>query len=354
MSNQLIYNRNTLSIDWFTFVSFVDDPEGVIKLLGLESLDWVSVPYAVNGYMYALRALDIIIAFGVPDGYGGDSARDSVCVSMSGSGCRSFEHFSSLPDCWYSIFTHCMSDPESYHVTRLDIAYDDYIGILNFSSLIDSKRNWLTHIRSRFHQANTELIEKGAIDPAFTLYFGSKKSELYFRIYDKAKEQHVDYHWIRWECVFRRQRAHAFLLQLLGSCSIGKSFFGVINNYINFIDPDSIRKNKSRAVLQPWFKRFLNNARKIRLYSKKPMLPSAERNRDWLIRQTVPAFAVWLGTYGASDIQNELLRAYKDGRFKAKHQYLIDDFRARAGAPPPDPHDPSYTDIFGTVLLKGS
>ena len=70
-----------------------------------------------------------------------------------------------------------------------------------------------------------ETKEKGFEHPAKTVYFGSAKSEVRFRIYDKAQERGgLGYHWVRFEMQLRRERAFNFLVSEL---VLGERFCGV-------------------------------------------------------------------------------------------------------------------------------
>lgn len=59
--------------------------------------------------------------------------------------------------------------------------------------------------------AKSALQDKDILKGGFTQYVGTKTSETYTRIYDKAAEQKTDYRWVRIETVYQGDRAEASL-----------------------------------------------------------------------------------------------------------------------------------------------
>ena len=83
--------NNRILIDYFTFVSKIDDERTIIRLLGLEDLPFEEAP-GLYFYSKSLRYENkIIILFGghkFKDANGKICMDNNVCVQMSGKGCR--------------------------------------------------------------------------------------------------------------------------------------------------------------------------------------------------------------------------------------------------------------------------
>jgi len=90
---------------------------------------------------------------------------------------------------------------------------------------------------------STELLEAGdclttarrfplwrELGMGYTQYFGTKSSQIYTRVYDKAKEQGIDGDWTRVETVFQSRRAILAGEQILK----GKSILSLIRGHVDF------------------------------------------------------------------------------------------------------------------------
>ena len=133
-----------------------------------------------------------------------------ACLDMSGQGCRSFEEYGTGDfDGLFRLF----QQGEGYHVTRLDVAFDDHSGILDIQRLFRDSDNQDgdQQFVSKFRKSRIEKEFKDG-RPGITVYHGSKKSAVLIRIYDKAAERGLpeDQHWVRVELQLRDERAEAF------------------------------------------------------------------------------------------------------------------------------------------------
>lgn len=99
--------------------------------------------------------------------------------------------------------------------TRLDYSLDITHSNFNARGCVQHLRNGLvrTHSQSAL-QVHDEF--KGG----FTQYLGTKTSETYTRIYDKAMEQKTDFSWTRVETVYQGARAEASLAAYLQHKSV--------------------------------------------------------------------------------------------------------------------------------------
>lgn len=102
--------------------------------------------------------------------------------------------------------------------TRIDLAKDDYEGILNIEEIYNKIKN--SEITTRFRNYSVysgevySAIESGKIGSNVsgkTIYLGNlKDSNTLVRIYDKGAKEKTKFHWIRVEYQFRRKVADQY------------------------------------------------------------------------------------------------------------------------------------------------
>lgn len=225
MSNNLS-SENLLLIDWFSFTIKNTDLDYIKSWLGLSDLSWI-LTKGSRGYKDKYYYNGINIHFN-------GQANMGVWVEFSGQGCRCFEDFSSLG--WHALIDACLLNPD-IHVTRLDIAFDDYSGLLPLEQIMLDTKNECFVSRSRWWEVVYSSVGS-------SLYIGSPKSMIRFRFYDKAAERGFENgsHWIRLELQLRDERAENFLAL---SSDFTYNFYSVLNNYLRFVSP-SPDSNKSR------------------------------------------------------------------------------------------------------------
>lgn len=287
--------------DWFTMTSKIDSPSTIVELLGLTDAQWLP-SYGRHGYRQKIVFSHIEIHFDNPN-YPG------IMLDMSGQGCRALDEYGHCD--WSVLFQLCNGDPENYHCTRLDVAYDDRgeDGVLpDLSFLAEETRQH--HYCSRFQKAViTETVEgKGGI----TIYFGSNQSELCFRIYDKSQERadNVDAdaeqlgHWVRFEITLRRERAQEFIK--LPFDQLGKSFIGVINNYVRYTESYEDRHNRARAKTADWWLHFVETLEKISLYTPTNTEYSLDKAKVYCYGQAGNTVSALIDIMGVEQFMKEL------------------------------------------------
>lgn len=248
-------NNNKVIIDWLSFTSKIDSKESIIEMLGLQNCTFLSMNGA-RGYKDRLYFECISIHYNGREDMG-------LWCELSGQGCRNFETYGNGN---YDFVFDCIKDNSNeMNITRLDVAYDDFDGLLNMDKLIADviAQNYVSPTR----RWNVQIGSEGN-----SITIGSMKSDILIRIYDKAMERGMTdgTHWIRCEIQLRRERAEQFAFN---SESIGKKYVGVLNNYLRFIQPDSATR-KERCATADYWSDFLESAEKIHLYEK----PGAEYN----------------------------------------------------------------------------
>lgn len=257
--------ENRILIDWLSFTLKTYDIEtglaydltDVLELLGMT--EYSNRFEEIQGfYGYHKR----LYFEGISIHYLSDTS-STILIEMSGSGCRAFETFSNTD---FSFLFSFLYKNDFANVTRLDIAYDDFNGVLQKQNFIDcvSSKRYIT----RFKSISSEI---SYTSDDWTLYFGSKKSDIMFRIYDKSAERDVKDkipHWIRLEIQLRDKLATEFLCKVIeNDYNIGHIFKGVFHNYIRFCKPTK-DKTKQRWKMEDWYIAFLDSAEKISIWTK--------------------------------------------------------------------------------------
>lgn len=244
----------------------------VKSILGL--LDYTFEPiHGVRGYANGDHFASIKIFYNPPP-----DNRFNVWLEMSGQACRSFETYGS--GSFQQLIKVALDDPENIHITRLDIALDDYsidpllkidqfdsnflIDLDLISSLVQDRNpdGSNSHYSSKSKYWQVDNSSKGK-----TVYFGSPSSKIRFRIYDKAKERGFkNLHWVRFEIQLRDENAKSFAYTSYLGYDLGISVSMLINNYIRFIEPDD--SNKTRCSTSEWWQKIIDTTQKITLFHK--------------------------------------------------------------------------------------
>lgn len=246
---------NILLYDWVSITSKIHSPDGFIQLLGLDKpgISW-ELTKGAHGYRDRLYWERISIHFNGRDDMG-------IWLEMSGQGCRAFESFGSGD--YDSLFAEVAAAPDDMHLTRLDVSFDDCTDVLDIDQVMSDARAGEYVSRWRGGDVTYGIGD----DCGRTALFGSRKSEILLRIYDKAAERGFDdRHWVRVELQLRRDRAAAFLA---GPESVGERWAGVLANYLRFVDePSGFDSNRWRWPIKPYWQQLLDAATPIRLYEK--------------------------------------------------------------------------------------
>lgn len=247
-------SENIILYDWLSVSSKDPDPQSWFPLLGMEGFPWEEMEHGRNGYRKGLYYGSISIMYDGNENMG-------TCLEMSGQGCRTFE--SEGTGDFDGLFQLFQDRQDLYHVTRLDVAFDDHTGLLDMDQVYRDTDEQL--FVSKFRKT---VIEKAFTDgrPGITIYHGRKSSEVMFRIYDKAAERNLSeqVHWVRVEMQLRGDRALSFIQQ---PESIGEKFRGVLVNYVRYVE-ESSDSNKWRWPIKEYWDKLIDGISRIRLYVK--------------------------------------------------------------------------------------
>lgn len=262
-----------------------------------------------------------------------------VHVILTGQACRIYEKNQPVE----SIIKNAKRTRMKHKFTRIDIAIDDTSEtLIKFDNFLQYSENG--YVSSLWYKYSM-LIEKRLSDVAMlgrTLYYGSKKSAIFMRVYDKKLEQikkakvsqqkkdellKEQSDWTRMEIVFREERANMAADYLLLRGEVGELIKGVLNHYIRFVEPNPQSKNqqKRRWNTASWWEQIIDGVGKIKL-SQKQAERRIEDMQDWITKQISPTLAAILeATEG--DMQWLVgVIAQGSGRLKNKHKQAIQQY----------------------------
>lgn len=309
--------ENGIMIDWLEFTDFYStSPLSVISFLGLSTLVFED-SYPRYGYKYCLKCQHIEVLYGGRDDMG-------IHVIMTGQGCRSFEQYSAT-DTFDSILKK-INDNENMHLSRLDVAYDDYNHLIDLDAIQDDIKNGLCVSRFRTGNIISSFDICNSSVRYTTINFGRQGSNTWITIYNKLAEQKskdifpdVDF-WVRCEIKMRSTNADNFVKLLCEGKPINELYFLVLNNYLRFVKYSDTDTNKSRWPTADHWSKFANSVvnDSISLF----VAPTEEYNivklKDYVVGMAGAAVYTYIQRLGIRDFMEEIGQ-YK---YKLSQKYL--------------------------------
>ena len=204
---------------------------------------------------------------------------DTVTYVFTGQGCTDL--YEKIDGDWAQLFKSLMSINAS--ITRLDIALDDFVGLLKFPTIL-SKLN-LGHYKSPKKAHNiVRSSDVNRNEKGLTIYIGSSrnsssKGNYYCRMYDK-KAQYLEKHqqipeeienadfWQRYEISYTKKKSQKIAELLASGESVDKVYKQSIGKLVTFLVPTKnkdgqLYENKSDWKVCPWWSKFLETDEKI-------------------------------------------------------------------------------------------
>ena len=310
--------KNIILYDWFAMTSKVDSVESLLNQLGLKT----SLPFKETKGFYGYRSrlkfdgISIYYDYCYKD-------TDYPLLELTGQGCRDYETYTDGN--WGRLFQLAL-DTDNYHVTRLDVAYDDHEGILDINKIV--RKTEKRHFVSR-SQVGTITNSFDRDKDAYSVMYGGRSSELYCRIYDKALERGYSdgRHWLRCETVFKGDRAYNFIKN---DDPIGAKYCGVLKNYIRFVEPNENDSNKRRWNVSKWWDKFLGDCKRISVCSPKTVDYNLSRVGRYVFHQAGNCVDTYIQCVGIIQFLNEL--KVRDTVLTPHQKRLIDEYKARIAA----------------------
>lgn len=313
-------------VDWVeaTFI-FVSPAQLISNILLLDPSTFFPGKGA-NGYRQCLCNGSITIYF--------DGREDmGVHLDMKGRGCREYENYNKRS--WKQLFEVMLSYQASF--SRIDIAVDDFKGFFTVKGMVRKIKK--QELVSKFKRArNVEDIEINTGNVrGVTIYFGSNKSDIQVRMYDKLSERmDKNYNvptditfWNRTEIQTRNKRAQALAVTLTneedGEITIGKTVCGILRHYLRFTVKGN-DSNRRRWKTAPFWDKFLNGVDELPLTTIIET-PTIEDKEEWLRKQAAPSLAVVYEAYDGN--MDQIEKFIKEGiqRLKTKDYDMIKRFK---------------------------
>ena len=301
---------NRVIYDWLTFTSKIHSLPDVIEFLGLSDVKFDSFR---GRYCYQdrLHYDGINILFNGHDDMG-------ICVEMSGQGCRSFETYGNGD---YENIFEMVSENYSYtaeerqaNISRLDIAYDDFDGVLDLKYYMSAAQNF--DYVSRLKDIEVIFSNKGC-----SVCHGSRlQSNVYIRMYDKKMEKgrtDLD-HWIRCELKLRDETALGFI-KLDGD--IRENYFNVLNNYLRSIvhTEDS---NKRRAPASPQWLNFIETWETVSIFDKPGVEYNLSNLDGFVNNQLSGALTTYIDVVGVENFLKNITESRKGKQLNPKYSAI--------------------------------
>lgn len=261
--------ENCILYDWLT-VSFQNvDKDTLIHLLGMDTQPWQEQE---NGSR--LRYGHRISFDGISVHYTDDhdlKHNQGICLEMSGQGCRDFETFGKKD--WWLLFEFIRLTKGK--VTRLDIAYDDFHGLIPIDIMAAMARRYQYTARSQKMRIIEESEDADTNHLGISICHGSKSSNIYIRCYDKRVERHRwDIpHWVRLEVQLRNDDCLGFIA---APGDLGDKLRGVLANYLQYRCPGR-DKIKARWPVAPWWSKLLQGVAAIKIHTPRDTEYNADR-----------------------------------------------------------------------------
>ena len=289
-------NKNDLLVDWLEFTCFQDCEElGSEEREKLESwgFDLEKFEYLESGLMGYKKRMwgnyaQILYA-------GNVGMRTHVILSAKGV--RAYE-VNNKAENLINMLTH-----ENISFTRIDLALDIKDNSLKFEQLLEYLNNncIVTRFKKYKYVVEKKIEDTGQVILGETIYFGSRNSSIFIRIYDKAKQmKQEEGNWIRIEIVYKDEHANALALYISQSKeNLGVLFSKTLNNYIRFVEKSN-DSNKRRWKTADFWARILEDSGRLKLSFKGEEV-DPKRTADWFKTKVAPSIA-FLNLYWGGDM----------------------------------------------------
>lgn len=191
--------------------------------------------------------------------------RQAVALNITGTGCR----FMTEQD-FYNLFSYLTH--HDVHYTRLDVAFDDFSGVIPVDDMIDSLDSWTPQYKSvstmsRF--SNLRIYKhNSSFGSSYNFDMGSNGSTMKIRLYDKKIEQSRDdvEYWKRLELQLRREKAFDFIDSYLNNKCIPVCYVNFLSSFVRFLVRHNA-SNLSDVKTALWWEQFLKKIEDYKLLS---------------------------------------------------------------------------------------
>lgn len=330
--------ENSYLIDWLSF-TIQTDINGVgkkavrefLKQMNLNALPFAENETGRHGYNRSLSLQNYInvyyneVKFNEFDENNASKLdriiKMGVHFEFTGQGCRILEQDKDWGD-WFNLLNAL-----NVRYSRIDIALDDFIGLLDFDLMEEKikKGEVISLSRTRNIEASldfkkAEKLDNNGKSKGKTIYFGNKSSLMMIRFYDKKREQQAkkifcpfDF-WQRYEIVLKREKAIDFVEKLKSGENFSDLYLKVMSGLIRFVEP-SDDKNKARWKTSPFWDDFIKGSEPIKL-ERKNLDPSLDKTIKWVSESVLGSLQLLIEVAKKGDL--DLLELLKNSRVREK------------------------------------
>ncbi len=324
-SNQIIY-------DWLSFTTKIHNLSEVLDLLDFRP-DTVRFKQEEKGRYFYRKSLYYDGIHIYYDGFTVENGDQGICVEMSGKGLRNWEEYSSADyDKLFKLIINNYSDDSDkckMKLTRLDVAYDDFEGILDLPLISREAIEYNYVSRLKKCSINEDFAKRTVV--GLTVSHGSMSSNVYIRMYDKRLEQKVQEllkHWVRVEIQLRHENAMGFIML---KTPIEKSYFDVLNQYLRYIVPSS-DSNIWRACTAPYWLNFIQSAESRSIFRKPKNDYRIDNLVSYVEKQLSGAIDTYISIVGVENFLRNINLSRKGKPLNPKYRTLKEQSEANGNA----------------------
>lgn len=212
--------------------------------------------------------------------------------------------------------------------TRFDIALDDFGKTLPFETVVDALR-FGNYVRFGQYDIHQNFGKKGGC--GWTINFGSRKSDKYYRYYDKSAESNGEIDAYRLEVElkdFKAKQVWKLLMDFAGRGDEGFVFYQellreVVIGGVDFRDL-SADSNISRCPQLGWWVEFIEYVKStggIRLGSP-TRISSLQKTVTWIKTQVETSLAMMRDVLGAEKFHDFIRDAIDSGRLRYDRHHM--------------------------------
>lgn len=301
-----------------------DVDELIVALFCIKPIYFVYEPYGRYGYSGKFRHGDMEIFV---------SPEDDNCgslIELKGKGCRELEGILVASEqSWYDFLRQALALDGV--VKRIDLAINDYLDVLPVHYLI--KKSMRHEYITKFRECKYFVRDKDNLKGE-SLYFGSRKSAIYFCIYQKDIEQYFKLGKAlaetkiknRFEIRVFDERAEQTVADLLAYRNPQRTVFGIINNYLRFVKPIANKPTSKWPLDDRWAQFIGKYADKLRL-AVSPEPVTLDQTIQWIKKQVAPSLKMLMAIDSAKS-EDTLMTIIAEAKLSENQQVMIQQMLA--------------------------
>lgn len=275
--------------------------------------------YGGKGYLLGFQA-DVP---GITVLAGGKVEQMGTHVQISGEGCRMLEACPDFPG-WPEFMKIWRANGANF--TRIDLAMDDLEAQVSYKDVLSWEESGvLVRKGNSIRQYGNRVQGK----QAWTLYIGSRQSEVMLRVYQKGWEltqkglslpegAHPDF--LRFECEYKGRRADQ-VAQVIINQGL-QAAFGCIRHSFEFTNPDDIDKRSNKRRAAEWWVHLVEHTKIVTTVTQY-VQKSLEQVKNWITKQVGTSLATIVHADGGSiQFLVDVIKA-SEQRLKPRHRIMI-------------------------------